>query len=358
MKISFYKNLEFIPTQYIYDLSTAKLKGSFYLLVLNNAKEILEYLDYIINLISQNHEEISSVPLLKNNQSISKLIIEDLLKKDTILQKEYIDTLKNYEIIKQKNNDSNLLKLLKENVDRTKTRFKSKELILNIIKENIDFLKAHINTIDTYILKEKKKLKQAELFLTDTLEISSHKQEFYYQEKNNLRNIKSLSENLKRKYSNKVYLEKFSKIFENPSLEYVYTYDISSFREFFNVYFNEIEQDKIVIKKCKNCGKYFIPNNNQKYCDNPSPQNNNKTCKLLSNELKKKQDEMYSIYRSTYKTQHNKLNRYIKTGNVPENILKERFQKWNETAIHMKKICKNKNEYIKWYKTSLNWIKS
>ena len=66
----------------------------------------------------------------------------------------------------------------------------------------------------------------------------------------------------------------------------------------------------IVIKKCKNCGKYFIPSNrtNEKYCGNSSPQNVNKTCKeygskktyrdkLNSNEVKKAHYTTSQFYR-------------------------------------------------------------
>ena len=77
---------------------------------------------------------------------------------------------------------------------------------------------------------------------------------------------------------------------------------------------------------------------------------------MLSNDIKANSDKIYEAYRKTYKTQHNKLKRYIDIGNIPETNLKERFKKWNEIAISMKNECKTIDEYNKWYKSSLNWI--
>ena len=52
-------------------------------------------------------------------------------------------------------------------------------------------------------------------------------------------------------------------------------------KDILNIYFNYYLENNIHIKKCENCGKYFIPTSrsDEKYCDNVSPQNPQKTCK-------------------------------------------------------------------------------
>ena len=105
---------------------------------------------------------------------------------------------------------------------------------------------------------------------------------------------------------------------------------------------------EIKLKKCKNCGRYFIPHNKQMYCD---------TCKTIPYDMRKNKNPIYEAYRKTYKTQHNKLKRHIDKGIVDKEELRERFKKWNEIAKNQKNTCKTVEEYNKWYKANLNWEK-
>ena len=57
------------------------------------------------------------------------------------------------------------------------------------------------------------------------------------------------------------------------------------------------------IKKCENCGKYFIPQMTgfTKYCNRPSPQKSNKTCKeYASKRPKGAQKEFRRVYMTLY----------------------------------------------------------
>lgn len=62
---------------------------------------------------------------------------------------------------------------------------------------------------------------------------------------------------------------------------YCKIYEINSLEDILNIYLSLFIENKLIINKCKNCGKYFIPSkrSDEKYCDNISPQNKNKTCK-------------------------------------------------------------------------------
>lgn len=73
---------------------------------------------------------------------------------------------------------------------------------------------------------------------------------------------------------------------------------------------------------------------------------------------KEKANKTYEAYRQSYKTQHNKLKRNIDIGNIPENKLKERFDKWNEVAREKMDTCKTVEDYNEWYKQNINWVES
>ena len=66
------------------------------------------------------------------------------------------------------------------------------------------------------------------------------------------------------------------------------------------------DTESIKIQKCKNCGNYFIVNgrSDSKYCDYPSPQNQNKSCKAIGAQIamseKLKNDEATHLYRKIY----------------------------------------------------------
>lgn len=68
-----------------------------------------------------------------------------------------------------------------------------------------------------------------------------------------------------------------------------------------------ILKNHISIKKCKNCGKYFIPQNraDEIYCTNIYQ--NGKTCKEVGYSQSVKNDSFKSAYRSAYKTQRARI---------------------------------------------------
>ena len=65
-------------------------------------------------------------------------------------------------------------------------------------------------------------------------------------------------------------------------------------------------EEGIQFKQCKNCGNYFIPTgrNDSIYCDYPSPQNPDKSCKVIGAQAamaeKIKNDEATHLYRKIY----------------------------------------------------------
>lgn len=88
-----------------------------------------------------------------------------------------------------------------------------------------------------------------------------------------------------------------------------------------------LREDK-PIRKCKNCGKYFIPvsKRDEIYCLN---------CRDVSYDKKIREDDILSSYRKIYKTQSAR-----KTRNAHRPQINEKFEHWKRMAISMRNDCK------------------
>lgn len=131
-------------------------------------------------------------------------------------------------------------------------------------------------------------------------------------------------------------------------LQIVTTYQIVSLDELLNIYIRDIIDNKVVIKKCKNCGNYFLPNNKQVYCEE---------CKNIPYDQKKNTSLIRITYRNNYKNQHNKMARNMKK----DKQIREKFNLWNKEAKEMTKKCEDGkmslDELKEWFKKSQKWNK-
>lgn len=71
----------------------------------------------------------------------------------------------------------------------------------------------------------------------------------------------------------------------------IWTYNITSFMDFLVFIYSRLSQEHRNVKICANCNRYFIPQkrSDEKYCMNPSPQDQLKTCKEVGANEKRKQ---------------------------------------------------------------------
>lgn len=109
--------------------------------------------------------------------------------------------------------------------------------------------------------------------------------------------------------------------------------------------------DNYPIKKCQNCGMYFIPNSrlDEIYCD--YPKENGKTCReqgaILSYNRRLQEKSAYAEYRKTYQQKFAIVNK-----NKNDKNLKKEFESWKKQA--KEKIAKLKhgelseNEVYEW----------
>lgn len=113
----------------------------------------------------------------------------------------------------------------------------------------------------------------------------------------------------------------------------------------------------LVIKKCNNCGKYFIPlrRSDAIYCDRISPYNPSKTCKddgsQRTFEEKLKMDDAEKLRRSVYQVMQMRVRR-----NPDIEIYKENFEQWKSDVAKWKAGIKKgtitSEDFIKWLNDS------
>lgn len=125
-------------------------------------------------------------------------------------------------------------------------------------------------------------------------------------------------------------------------------YEIDNFYNllFLELYF--ILQEKTYLKKCKNCGKYFLTTNSSViYCDNVFE--DNKTCreigasKVFTKNLEK--DEAYNLYRKVYKKKQALAKSKGGSFEIEYNLFKNQG-KDKKNAYKLKEI--SKEEFMKW----------
>lgn len=114
--------------------------------------------------------------------------------------------------------------------------------------------------------------------------------------------------------------------------------------------FKFVEENKYIIKKCKNCGKYFITDNPRvSYCDNLFK--GSQTCKDIGNQIaqriKQENDKVYGKYRKIYSKKAMLVNR-----NPDIEVYKKDYENWKKKAKEFMDAIRNENktyeDFDKW----------
>lgn len=115
----------------------------------------------------------------------------------------------------------------------------------------------------------------------------------------------------------------------------------------------ELSRQKKVIRRCANCGMYFIPENriDTIYCDNPSPQDATRTCKQYGSQRlwyeRLKDDELLSLSRNiaSAKSMLAKRNPDIPEYAQSYNYFRAERKKWKKA---IEDGSKTRDEYREW----------
>lgn len=97
-----------------------------------------------------------------------------------------------------------------------------------------------------------------------------------------------------------------------------------------------ILKDSTIIRKCKNCGAFFVPSvrSDELYCNRKLA--NGKTCKSIGYDSKIKKDNILSTYRKIYKTQNARKQRNLHRPNI-----EGKFLTWKLFAKKELKKCQD-----------------
>lgn len=122
-------------------------------------------------------------------------------------------------------------------------------------------------------------------------------------------------------------------------------YELNSLGDFISACLLETFRRKVKLKKCENCNKYsIIKRKDARYCNNPSPQNPNKTCSQYKKEEnykeKLKNDEELALFKKMINTLNKNYHR------TKDDYYKKKIS--NLTSFYEnKKLQKEKGEITK-----------
>lgn len=147
-----------------------------------------------------------------------------------------------------------------------------------------------------------------------------------------------------------------AKVNKDKILPIPYTFESKDICQLLIIELQEIVcMDKFEIKKCKNCGKYFVPEKrtDELYCNNIYE--DGKTCKEIGSFKVKQKMINHDDDLRTYRNVYQKL--LLRTRRNPQNIQYEKeFEKFKEENRKMReKLDKGKvtyEEYIEWLNTN------
>lgn len=224
---------------------------------------------------------------------------------------------------------------------------KMEKLYSKYQKEFEGFKSQIIDILEYCLFKEKKELKDLSPLEKMYIFINTNNVEKYsilkYNEFNKVIKI--------NKDTSKITEPELIRIIKNKDNNRYGIQEIYEIDNFYNLLFLElyfILQEKTCLKKCKNCGKYFLTINSAViYCDNVFE--DNKTCreigasKVFSKNLER--DEAYNLYRKVYKKKQALAKSKGGSFEVEYNLFKNQG-KDKKNAYKLKEITKE--DFIKW----------
>ncbi len=122
--------------------------------------------------------------------------------------------------------------------------------------------------------------------------------------------------------------------------------------DFLYAEFSDLVRGRISIKKCLNCGRFFLMNAhyNTDYCSQPSPEDPTKTCREIGAQVSYKNrvqnDPILKAYQRSYKTHYARINKGKMT--------KKDFLQWCDKAIELRNKAQEGSISFDEYLKSLN----
>jgi hypothetical protein len=144
--------------------------------------------------------------------------------------------------------------------------------------------------------------------------------------------------NREKAFGGYFYLEKPFKTFYGVTKppEVVELYEIDSIVDLFRFEFVKMIEREIYIKKCKNCGRFFVPNRRQdaEYCDRYIGDTGKKCSEIgamLRYEQKVASDPVWEVYKRNYRRQNSRTR--------SKKMTQTEFLQWSEQAAQKRDEC-------------------
>lgn len=120
--------------------------------------------------------------------------------------------------------------------------------------------------------------------------------------------------------------------------------------------FKFVEEDKYIIKKCKNCGKYFITDNPRiNYCNNLFK--GKQTCRDIGNQIAQRIKQENEIIYGKYRKIYAKKSMLVKR-NPDIEVYKKDYEKWKKEAKEFMDAIRSENKtyenFDKWLENNKN----
>lgn len=351
-------------------LKNLSVPGSLFLRLLNNYDLIIDVLEKSKTKIKPPYWDVPSFiekSLLNYDKLITRFFYTDIINFicDNNVQvselKRELKDIKSYMKELKKDKEYEFLEEIKEDeldisnkLEKAKNRSKNlEEYISHLIITFTNYktyLDLYFGIFDNKDFK-KKDISFFQSFFSLEFNVPKHKMSQFYIENDSivLANdmMHSCFTKLKKQFKKEELYDNivYSKLFDmNQDLikkNQIFTlrnYEISSLEDLFCVFFNYLFENNITINKCKNCGKYFIPANrtDEKYCENISPQNSNKTCKEIGSKLS------FAVKRDSepISREHNKT-KVALSMRISRAKKKNNFEEVNKVTQHLEKYVSN-----------------
>ena len=239
--------------------------------------------------------------------------------------------------------DKNYKFELKEKYGDDETYLKETKKIYNHLKEQLLYVQENIKDSVNYIynIDENKDLKPFTHSQRYAVYLIKRKGKLY----SYIKNDEIIADNYSNKYDDLGHISDYDLLKklkeEGMLISMVNTHKSNDISSVCYAILEELSKiDNYPIKKCQNCGMYFIPNSrlDEIYCD--YPKENGKTCReqgaILSYNRRLQEKSAYAEYRKTYQQKFAMVNK-----NKNDKNLKKEFDNWKKQA--KEKIAKLKH---------------
>jgi|GEM_PF-6473244 len=146
--------------------------------------------------------------------------------------------------------------------------------------------------------------------------------------------------------------EDYVRILSECPLNRIEELPVYNFQEVLEVEVRGMLQNGMRLKRCRNCGHYFVPASrvDEIYCGEAYEEG--KTCRQAGYEGRESSDELLKAYRTAYKTQHAKMQRKRNKPDYRETVFLPWVKSAKEQLRRVQKSEISEEEFLQWLESN------